>query len=61
VDAGVRLGVCEATRRGMRKEEMQRIANLMGRALKDEEKVDEIKRDVVKFMKDFQEIHYCFK
>jgi len=61
VDSGVRLGVCEATRRGMRKEEMLRIANFMVRAFKDEEETDEIKRDIVKFMKDFQEIHYCFK
>jgi glycine hydroxymethyltransferase len=61
VDSGVRLGVCEATRRGMRKEEMLKIAEFIDRAFKDGEKTDEIKRDSVKFMKDFQEIHYCFK
>jgi glycine hydroxymethyltransferase len=61
IDSGVRLGVSEATRRGMRKEEMLRIANFMDRAFKDEEKTDGIKRDVVKFMRDFQEIHYYFK
>jgi glycine hydroxymethyltransferase len=61
VDSGVRLGVCEATRRGMRKEEMSRIADSMHRAFKNEGNPNEVKRDIVKFMKDFQEIHYCFK
>jgi len=61
VDSGVRLGVCEATRRGMRKEEILRIADFIDRAFRKGEKPNEVKRDVVKFMKDFQEIHYCFK
>jgi len=60
LDSGVRLGVCEATRRGMRKEEILRIADFINRALRKGEKPNEVKRDVVKFMKDFQEIHYCF-
>ena len=61
VDSGVRLGVCEATRRGMRKEEMLRIADFIDLASKNGKKPNEVKRDIVKFMKDFQEIHYCFK
>ena len=60
-DCGVRLGVCEATRRGMRKEEMNRIADFIDRTYKKGENPSEVKRDVIKFMKDFQEIHYCFK
>jgi len=60
-DCGVRLGVNEVTRRGMRREEMHRIAEFIDRAYKKGESPSEIKRDVVKFMKDFQEIHYCFK
>jgi len=60
-DCGVRLGVNEVTRRGMRREEMHRIAEFIDRAYKKKESPSEIKRDVVKFMKDFQEIHYCFK
>jgi len=60
-DSGVRLGVCEATRRGMRKEEILRIAEFIDRACRKGEKPNEVKKDVVKFMKDFQEIHYCFK
>jgi len=60
-DSGVRLGVCEATRRGMRKEEILRIAEFIDRACRKVEKPNKVKKDVVKFMKDFQEIHYCFK
>jgi len=61
VDCGVRLGVCEVTRRGMRREEMHRIADFIDRAFRKGEKPNEVKREVVKFMKDFQEIHYCFR
>jgi glycine hydroxymethyltransferase len=61
VDSGVRLGVCEATRRGMRKEEMLRIADFIDLASKNGKKPNEVKRDVVKFMKDFQEISFCFQ
>jgi len=60
-DCGVRLGVCEVTRRGMRRKEMHRIADFIDRAYKKAERPSEVKRDIVKFMKDFQEIHYCFK
>jgi len=59
-DSGVRLGVCEVTRRGMQKEEMLRITKFIKRAYNGE-KPSEVKRDVIKFMKDFQKIHYCFK
>jgi len=61
VDFGVRLGVCEATRRGMRREEMLAIADFIDRVFRKGEKPNEVKKDVVKFMEDFQDIHYCFK
>jgi len=60
-DCGVRLGVCEATRRGMKKKEMQQIANFIERVLKLKEKPSEVKKDVVKFVKEFQKIKYCFE
>jgi len=60
-DSGVRLGVCEATRRGMRREEMLKIAAFIDRVHGKGESPSEVKRDVTKFMKDFQEIRYCFK
>lgn len=61
VDSGVRLGVCEATRKGMRKEEMLRIADFIEKVHFKGERPSEVKRGVIKFMKGFQEIHYCFK
>jgi len=61
VDSGVRLGVCEITRRGMQKQEMLKIADFIETAYGKGEKPGRVKRDVVNFMKDFQEIHYCFK
>jgi len=59
-DSGVRLGVNEVTRRGMRKAEMQKIAEFIGRAYKKSENPSQVKRDVVNFMKDFQEVKFCF-
>jgi glycine hydroxymethyltransferase len=61
VDSGVRLGVCETTRRGMREEEMQRIAFFIKRVVVDDEGPNRVKGDVMKFVKEFQEIKYCFK
>jgi len=61
VDSGVRLGVCEVTRRGMRREEMLTIGEFIERVHFRGERPSEVRREVVKFMKDFQEVHYCFK
>jgi len=61
VDSGVRVGVCEATRRGMKKAEMLRIAEFMERAFIKREQAEKVKRDVEKFMEDFQMIEYCFE
>jgi glycine hydroxymethyltransferase len=61
VDSGVRLGVCEATRRGMKGEEMQRIALFIERVVVDDEDPNSVKGDVMKFVEEFQGIKYCFK
>jgi len=61
VDCGVRVGVCEATRRGMKEEEMARIAEFMERVVIDNEQPRGVKTDVVKFMADFQKTDYCFE
>jgi len=60
VDSGVRVGVCEVTRRGMKKAEMLRIAEFMERAFIKRENSAEVKSDVKKFMEDYQKIEYCF-
>jgi len=61
VDSGVRLGVSEATRRGMKGEEMQRIALFIKRVVVDDEDPNRVKEDIMKFVEEFQEIKYCFK
>jgi len=61
VDSGVRLGVCEATRRGMNENEMQRIAFFIKRVVVDDEDPNSVKGDVMKFVEEFQGIEYCFK
>lgn len=60
-DCGVRIGVCEITRRGMKEEEMQKIAELMKRVVIDDEEPLLVKRDVIRLMKEFQEVKFCFK
>ena len=60
-DCGVRLGVCETTRRGMKADEMERIAEFIKRVIIDKEDSSRVKEDVSKLAKEFQEIKYCFR
>lgn len=59
-DCVVRIGTCEVTRRGMKKKEMLKIAELIKRTLIDRENLGKIKKDVAKLSADFQSIEYCF-
>ncbi|MGQ9507518.1 MAG: serine hydroxymethyltransferase [Candidatus Bathycorpusculaceae bacterium] len=61
VDCAVRIGTCEVTRRGMKENEMIKVAELIWRASSDKEKPENVKNDVVKFCANFQEIQYCFR
>ena len=61
LDCGVRVGICEATRRGMKEDEMSRIAGFMKRVVLDNEQPHRVKTDVVKFMVEFQKVDYCFE
>jgi glycine hydroxymethyltransferase len=58
--SGVRIGVPEVTRLGMKESEMREIASLIKRVVID--KIDPIKvaKDVTEFRKDFQKVHYAF-
>jgi len=60
-DCGVRLGVCETTRRGMKADEMERIAEFIKRVIVDKEDSSRVRQDVSKLAKEFQEIKYCFR
>lgn len=59
-DCGVRLGTCEVTRRGMKENEMEKIAEFMKRWLIDKEEAAKIKSEVTRFIRDFQRVEYCF-
>ncbi len=61
VDSVIRIGTCEVTRRGMKENEMLRIAELVKRAAADKEQIASIKKDVAKLSQEFQTIEYCFK
>jgi glycine hydroxymethyltransferase len=60
VDCGVRVGACEITRRGMKEEEMQKIADLMKRVVIDSEQAHLAKKEVIKLANEFQEIKFTF-
>ncbi len=60
-DCGVRLGTCEVTRRGMREGEMEKIAEFIKRLLIDKEEAEKIKKEVTRFIREFQRVEYCFK
>jgi glycine hydroxymethyltransferase len=59
-DCGVRLGVCEVTRKGMKEEEMQKIAGLVKRIVVDNERAHLVTKEVVNFASEFQEIKFTF-
>jgi glycine hydroxymethyltransferase len=59
-DCAIRVGTCEVTRRGMKETEMLKIAELLKRAVVDEEKPETVTKDVAKLAADFQKIEYCF-
>jgi glycine hydroxymethyltransferase len=59
-DCVIRFGTCEVTRRGMKRKEMTRIAELLKRVVVDKEKHERLKKDVGKLTADFQRTEYCF-
>ncbi|UCE95663.1 MAG: serine hydroxymethyltransferase [Candidatus Bathyarchaeota archaeon] len=58
---GIRLGTSEVTRLGMKKSEMHEIADFIKRVVIDKEDLNKVKKDVVEFRKDYQDVHYCFE
>ena len=59
-DSTVRLGTCEATRRGMKEREIQEIAALIKRVVIDKEKPSKVKKASIKLASEFQKVAYCF-
>ena len=57
---GIRLGVSEVTRLGMKEGEMDDIADLIARVVVEEEDPESVRKDVEEFAQDYQKVHYCF-
>lgn len=58
--SGLRLGVQECTRTGMKESEMEHIAHLISRVIIKRENPEKIKEEVIQFKKDYRETKYCF-
>src|SRR6188472_2774460 len=58
--SGVRIGVPEVTRLGMKKGEMETIAAFIKRVVIDKVEPTQVAKDVSAFRKDFQKVHYAF-
>jgi glycine hydroxymethyltransferase len=58
---GIRIGVQEMTRFGMKEKEMKEIAKFMKELLLDGKEVEKVKKEVINFRKRFQKIQYGFK
>jgi glycine hydroxymethyltransferase len=57
---GIRLGVSEVTRLGMKKSEMKEIATLIKNVIIDKKDPKKLVPKVKAFRKNFQKVHYCF-
>lgn len=57
VDHGIRIGTCEATRRGMKVKDMERIAELIVRVYKGEDAA-KVRREATKLRRQFNRILY---
>ncbi len=57
---GIRLGVSEVTRLGMRKDQMLQIADLIKEVIIEHKDPVRTKEKVSELRRDFQKVHYCF-
>jgi len=57
--SGVRMGVQEMTRRGMRESDMKKIADFIKRLIIDRENPEKVKKEVISFRKKFPTIKYA--
>ncbi len=60
-DCVIRIGTDEITRRGMKLPEMIKVAELLKRTVIDEENPENIKKEIVKLNRQFQNAQYCFE
>jgi glycine hydroxymethyltransferase len=58
--SGLRLGVQELTRLGMKEKEMRQVVEFMSRVLRDKENPKRIATEVEEYRKNYTKVHYCF-
>ncbi|MDF2956236.1 MAG: Glycine/serine hydroxymethyltransferase [Candidatus Alkanophagales archaeon MCA70_species_2] len=58
--SGLRLGVQELTRLGMRPSEMKDIAALIRKVLIERRQPEVVRTEVVELRRNFQKVHFCF-
>lgn len=58
---GIRMGVSEVTRLGMKERDMPQIAEFVKRVIIKKEPLEKVRADVANFRKDYQKVHYCFE
>ncbi|NWF96124.1 MAG: serine hydroxymethyltransferase [Candidatus Thorarchaeota archaeon] len=58
---GIRLGVSEMTRLGMKESEMDAIAEYMHRVVVKGESVKKVADEVAQFRKEYQKVHFAFE
>ncbi len=59
--SGIRIGVQEVTRLGMKEGEMDAIAELIDLTIKEKKSIDEIREEVFELKKDFTTVKYTFE
>ena len=57
---GIRLGVSEITRLGMKKDQMREIAGMIRQVVIEGREPGQVKDDVRRLRRDYQRVHYCF-
>jgi len=58
---GIRLGVAEITRLGMKESDMKVVAEFIKKVVVDKKDAKRVAIEVKKFRKDFQKVQYCFE
>ncbi len=59
--SGIRIGVQEVTRLGMKESEMEYIAELIDKTIRNKSSEEEIRREIEEFKKDFNTVKYTFE
>ncbi len=59
--SGIRIGVQEVTRLGMKEDEMRRIAELIDATIREKKSAEDIRREVAELKRDFNVVRYTFE